>query len=363
MNTCSQWRNRLLNMVAEQAPANFAMVMATGIVSLAVAQRGMKTAALAMLALNAVLLLSLLTGLGARLALFPRRALQDAAHPLRGPGYFTLPAALCVLGRQCGVLLPNLPGTHTAQMLFGLAAMLWAVFVWGVLLARITSAKENSRQDAPPAINGAWLVAVVSTQGLVVLGSHVFPGAQDADGAAALLMVALFGTGFALYGMLITIILYRLAFFPLAAKDLSPSFWINAGAMAITTLAGCELTHMLHASSQLAALAPTLQGLTIMAWGLSTWWFGLLLPLGIWRHVIQRVPLRYNPEYWGLVFPLGMYTVCTVSLLELTGGTSLQALPMATLGAALLAWTATFCGLARFIFRQMTGRAQNPQAA
>ena len=361
MSTCSLWRHRLLEMVEDQAPANFAMVMATGIVSLALAQRGMKTAALVLMALNAGLLLSLLVGLGVRLALFPRRALQDAAHPLRGPGYFTLPAALCVLGRQCGVLLADQPGTLAAHGLFWLAAALWGVLVWGVLFARITSPKEDSRQDNPPAINGSWLVAVVSTQGLVVLGSHVFPGAQDADGVAALLMLALFGTGLALYGMLITIILYRLAFFPLAARDLSPTFWINAGAMAITTLAGCELTYVLRASPMLPALAPVVQGLTVMAWGLSTWWFGLLLPLGIWRHVAQRFPLRYSPEYWGLVFPLGMYTVCTFSLLELTGVRWLLALPSAMLGAALAAWATTFCGLVLFVFLQMTGRAQNPQ--
>ena len=361
MSTCSLWRHHLLEMVEDQAPANFAMVMATGIVSLALAQRGMKTAALVLMALNAGLLLSLLVGLGVRLALFPRRALQDAAHPLRGPGYFTLPAALCVLGRQCGVLLADQPGTLAAHGLFWLAAALWGVLVWGVLFARITSPKEDSRQDNPPAINGSWLVAVVSTQGLVVLGSHVFPGAQDADGVAALLMLALFGTGLALYGMLITIILYRLAFFPLAARDLSPTFWINAGAMAITTLAGCELTYVLRASPMLPALAPVVQGLTVMAWGLSTWWFGLLLPLGIWRHVAQRFPLRYSPEYWGLVFPLGMYTVCTFSLLELTGVRWLLALPSAMLGAALAAWATTFCGLVLFVFLQMTGRAQNPQ--
>ena len=32
----------------------------------------------------------------------------------------------------------------------------------------------------------------------------------------------------------------------------------------------------------------------------------MLLILGIWRHVIRRFPLRYDPLYWGAVFPLGM---------------------------------------------------------
>lgn len=32
------------------------------------------------------------------------------------------------------------------------------------------------------------------------------------------------------------------------------------------------------------------------------------------RTATKRFPLRYDPQYWGMVFALGMYTVCTFQL-------------------------------------------------
>ncbi|MFN2634189.1 MAG: hypothetical protein ABR610_12305 [Thermoanaerobaculia bacterium] len=51
--------------------------------------------------------------------------------------------------------------------------------------------------------------------------------------------------------------------------------------------------------------------MTLLFRAAATWWIPMLLILGFWRHVTRRFPLTYNPLYWGAVFPLGMYTVCT----------------------------------------------------
>src|SRR3546814_2735603 len=37
----------------------------------------------------------------------------------------------------------------------------------------------------------------------------------------------------------------------------------------------------------------------------STWWIPMLLLLGLWRYGYKRFPFRYDPLYWGAVFPLG----------------------------------------------------------
>ena len=64
----------------------------------------------------------------------------------------------------------------------------------------------------------------------------------------------------------------------------------------------------------LRELLPFVKGFTLMFWATATWWIPMLVILGVWRHVYRRFPLRYDPLYWGAVFPLGMYTVCTFRL-------------------------------------------------
>ncbi|MFF3911057.1 hypothetical protein ACFYZJ_35070 [Streptomyces sp. NPDC001848] len=43
-------------------------------------------------------------------------------------------------------------------------------------------------------------------------------------------------------------------------------------------------------------------------------WIPLLLALGVWRHALRRIPLRYELGWWNLVFPVGMYAVTTHEL-------------------------------------------------
>jgi tellurite resistance protein TehA-like permease len=71
-----------------------------------------------------------------------------------------------------------------------------------------------------------------------------------------------------------------------------------------------------------------------------------MIAIGIWRHLVRRVPLRYHPSYWSMVFPLGMYGAATHRMRVAIDLEALAWLPKVELAVSLTAWAITFMGLA-----------------
>src|SRR5690606_3555636 len=151
--------------------------------------------------------------------------------------------------------------------------------------------------------------------------------------------------GAMLYLLTIVLIFYRFTFFPVEPAGLTPPYWINMGAVAITSLAGATLMLRIADSAFLGTIAEFLRGFTLLFWATATWWIPLLLVLGAWRHVWRRYPLRYDLNYWSMVFPLGMYAVATLRLGEALGWPPLEPLARGVGVLALAAWSATAIGL------------------
>ena len=97
----------------------------------------------------------------------------------------------------------------------------------------------------------------------------------------------------------------------------------------------------------------------VMATGiLSIAAFLLEMPGTAWALFLLNVvayPLRYSPLSWDIVFPLGMYTTCTLQLARATG-LELEAISECFVWLALAVWVAVFLGLLSVSVAMSTSR-------
>jgi tellurite resistance protein TehA-like permease len=327
--------------VAALHPAYFALVMATGIVSIACQLFDYGLLARTLLVLNIAFFVGLWLLNGIRLLRFRDRVVADLMHHGRAVGFFTMVAGTCVLGSQSLIVAG---AWRAAAMLWAAGIVLWAGVTYSVLAILTVKAEKPSLAEG---INGGWLVAVVAAQSVAVLGTQLAPGYGPRAPQVLFFCLVMWLGGGMLYIWIISLIFYRYTFFVMSPSDLAPPYWINMGAVAISTLAGALLALAAPQSPLVSELLPFVKGLTLMFWATATWWIPMLVILGVWRHGYRRFPLRYDPLYWGAVFPLGMYTVCTFRLAQALDVPFLLAVPRVFVVIAIGAWALTMSGLVR----------------
>ena len=333
-------------------PNIFAMVMATGIVSIALFGAGRHAMALALFWLNVGLFTVLSALTVVRVARFRSNVVADVRNHAKAPGFFTLVAGPCVLGNQCVILFGN--GT-AGLALWIVGIVFWLPLSYVMLPGLMEGSSKPKLEDG---INGAWLLVIVGTQAISVLACLLAPRlATGSPDIGLFVALAFWLVGSMLYLWLIALIFNRILFMPLTPGDLTPPYWINMGAMAISTLAGVRLVEEVGQMPLLGELLPFLKGMTLLFWTTATWWIPILLALGVWRHLVRRVPLTYEHGYWAAVFPLGMYTVCTQNLIRVFQLPFLEVIAAAFVWIASIAWALTFAGLTWHVVKLISARA------
>ena len=349
-NSKTNPNNYLLRAAADLFPGYFALVMATGIISIACFFLEMKTIFRVLLIINVIAYLILWVLLLLRLVFFFSRVKADMNDHVRGPGFFTVVAGTCVLGSALLIVVNQ----------FQIAAGLWiaGLLLWAVIMYTFFAAmtvREN-KPSIEVGLNGGWLLTVVATQSISVLGTLLSGRLVGSRTPVLFFTLCMFLLGCMLYLPLITLIFYRFTFVNVTMASLTPPYWINMGAVAITTLAGARLIIAAPGWPLLNEVVPFLKGFTLFFWAAGTWWIPFLFILGFWRHVYKRFPLKYDPQYWGMVFPFGMYTVCTFQLSKAIDFQPLLVIPRYFIYLALAGWIAVSVGLiSKLTFRKQAG--------
>ncbi|MGN6795425.1 MAG: tellurite resistance/C4-dicarboxylate transporter family protein [Streptosporangiaceae bacterium] len=336
---------RLRGGVRDLFPGYFALVMATGIVSTAVGADGSAGLSAALLVLSIICYLVLIVLYCWRFARYRREFLASATDPRTAFSLFTFIAASDVLGSRLAA-----DGHFTATVvLLVVAGLAWLLLCYGGPLYLITG---HGTRSALAGINGSWFLWVVGTQSLAVTLASLAPPVHQ---WLATLAAMLWTVGVVLYLIIATLVFAGLLHFPVQPASLTPAYWVFMGATAISVLAGAKVLG-LPADPVLTAIRPVLSGVSVILWAFGTWLIPLLLGLGVWRHLIRRVPLRYDPGLWSLVFPLGMYCVASETL-----GAAQHVHWQVTLGhdgswVAFAVWAAVFAAMIGFLISGTASR-------
>jgi tellurite resistance protein TehA-like permease len=322
---------RAATAIRDLHPGYFAFVMATGIISTGTFLLGPSWLSRTLLVVASAGLVVLSVALLIRVVRFRPSVMADIRAPERVFGFFTITAGLDVLGVRFSYAGHPL----VTAVLAAVAAAVWLVLTYGVPASLLLTRAHDSVLGG---VNGAWLLWVVSTQSLAVAACALVPVWPSQAGLLTPFAAGLWSIGLVLYLLLVSLILLRWLTVPMTPETLGPPYWILMGATAISVLAGAKILGLPGTLPAVRATAGFVEGFSYALWAFGTWWIPLLVVLGFWRHVRHHWPLTYEPTLWSVVFPLGMYSVATLSFGKAAGLGFMKPLSRFMLWVAVAAW-------------------------
>jgi tellurite resistance protein TehA-like permease len=236
-----------------------------------------------------------------------------------------------MLGGQFLMLYDNYA---VATAFLALGAWFWVSAIYAIFFALIV---KEDKPDLEQSINGNWLLATVGTESVALLAIMLSDHFGSAQSTVLFASTSLWLFGGALYGWMMSIIIYRYLFLKMDATDIEPPHWLDMGAMAVAAYCGIELAKHLGSAPNLLVLMPFVQGMTMLFWSVATWWIPMSALLGIWRMRNAGAP-RYQTGLWSFVFPLGIYAAATGAYSSLLNEPFLIPLAFGMAGLSLIAW-------------------------
>jgi len=345
-------RGRVDRAVEGLTPGYFALVMASGIISVGMSLEGFDVLSDVLLVVCAVAYAVLVVLTVWRFVAYRHAAVEDFMDPRRAFGYFTFVAATNVLGVRLGIA-----GHHSVTV----AMLVVSGLVWLVLGYVVPWTAVLGRDERPVVVtaNGTWFIWVVASQSVAVAAATLEPTFTTGRRELALLAVVSWSVGVFLYGAAAVIVMLRLMLYSFGPQDLTPPYWVSMGALAITVLAGARIVEMADAP-MVAATRGLIAGLSVVFWAFATWLFPVLVAAGWWRHWRRGVPLPYEATLWSIIFPLGMYAVASIYLGRADTLPIVEGVGRVELWVALAAWALVLAAMTRHVWRTVLTRRPAP---
>lgn len=336
------------NIIRQFTPNWFTVGMGTGVVALIVSEFPMLKALTWQLGTGLwyfnILLFVLFSVLyGLRWAFYPHEAKQIFQHPSMSLFLGTIPMALATILNgflKYGQPIYGDTAVQIAQMLWYADVVLAILVAWAVPFAMYRH-QEHALQQ----MTAVWLLPIVACEvaassGGLLLG-HL---AADTYTVAILLgSYVLWGVSVLPAFAILTILMLRLVLHKLPEKELAVSSWLALGPIGTAALALLVLGHQaptLMASLGLAQLGQLFQQAGILAslilLGFGLWWLGIAV-LTTLHHAKQDLP--FNLGWWGLTFPLGVYTLAILNLAQQLNLAFLYAVGYAFAAILMLLWS------------------------
>lgn len=295
-------------------PASGAVVMGTGIVSVALYLDGHDTFSRVLAGLDGAFWLALVL-------LLPARALRDAGRfraDVRTPAALTSVAGTGVLGTR--VALDGWTG-------IGAALLVVALVIWLALVPNVL------RHWRTPTV-GVSLVLTVSTQSLALLA--VVLGHRTGSGWLIEAALAPFALGLLFYAF----VLARFDWRQLAAGR--GDHWVVGGALAISTVVAGRLTRAAGDVGVLAGGLDVLRDVALALWAATVFWLPVLLVAE------ARWPRpRYDVRRWSTVFPVGMYAACSFVVGEVAEASPIADFARGWVWVAVAVWAVVLAAMLR----------------
>lgn len=311
------------DVIRQFTPNWFTMTMGTGVVALILpefpfAQGFLWQVATGLWQFNTLLFIAFSLLYVLRWLIYPQEAKQIFSHPSMALFLGAIPMGLATVLNgflKYGIALYGDVAIQIAHVLWFIDAIL-AVGI-GILVPFCMFYKQEHQLQTMTAM---WLLPIVACEVTATSGGLLLAHLAAGQHAVGILFAS-----YMLWGMsvlpafgILTILMLRLAVHKLPSKELAISGWlalgpIGTGALALLVL-GTQAPQVL-AFIQLESLGVFFQNAGIVAsfilLGFGVWWFTIAV-LTTLKHAAKDLP--FNLGWWGLTFPLGVFTLAVLNL-------------------------------------------------